>query len=74
MTIRVIRRQSPPRTHEFVDGTGWRPEFQDTPTGINPTGPYLALDPSGSPTLSWMWKRDDWQPGDFDLYFAWKMP
>jgi hypothetical protein len=57
---------------EFIDSTSWRPEFYESSIGINPAGPFLALDPSASPTLSWMWKRDDWQPGDFDLYFAWK--
>ena len=59
-------------THEFIDCAWLWPEFEQEPFGVNPIGPFIALDPSGTPSLSWMWTPDDWQPGDPNLYFAWQ--
>ncbi len=59
-------------THEFIDYYMLWPEFEQG--GLNPIGPFVALDLTGEPSLLWVWRRDDWQPGDLVLHFAWKDP
>ncbi|MGB5162449.1 MAG: hypothetical protein WBO69_04760 [Thermoanaerobaculia bacterium] len=74
-SMRLARRSAAGAwNEEFIDSAWLWPDFEQAPFGVSGFGPFVALDPSGSPTLSWTWNRDDWQPGDLSLYFAWMDP
>lgn len=65
----------------LIGDVGWSLEFVDHPStrglptldeGLGGGGPFLALDPWGSPTLTWHWNVGGEPPAEYHLYFAYK--
>ena len=78
---RVLARRplgSPLWTHEFVDHPSTRGLPPDEMGGGGPGGPFVALDRSYRPTLTWTWNLGHFldlpvdSPSEYHLYFAWK--
>jgi hypothetical protein len=68
-------------SRRFAGQSGWTQVHVDHPStrglpspheGLNGGGPFVAIDPSGLPTLTWHWNVGGEPASEYHLYFAWK--
>jgi len=68
-------------SRRFAGQSGWAQYDVDHPStrslpsphdGLNGGGPFVALDPSGLPTLTWHWNVGGEPASEYHLYFAWQ--